>query len=106
MIATASQMRNIETRLGALESLFQELRNDIAQTGKGNAAKFDALHATVGEGHERLLEGVQERLSDLIERRGGRWGPRALFALGLLVLAAGGWAWWRKRREDDSKKFL
>jgi len=84
----------------------QSLRNDIALAGKGTEEKVDAMHKSLGDTHERLLDSVHDRLTGLLERRRVRWGLWVALAVVLQVGGVAGWMVYRRRRESGGKKYL
>lgn len=88
-----------------LEGQVQNLRNDITLAGRGTQEKVEAMHAKLGDNHEKLVDSVHDRLAGLLERRKVRWGVWVLLAVVAQVGAVAGWVVWRKRK-GGAKKYL
>ena len=108
LVATAERQRVLDGRLAALENQLGELKQTIALAGKDTGGKFEEMHAKIGERHDALLEGLQERVGHLLTA-GGKQRSRGFLILMVVLVQVGGLAgywYYRKRRDGGVKKYL
>ena len=100
--ATADQVRALEARLSQLEAQLGGLQKEIGDHG----GRVNDIHVKLGEKHDALLEGLQERVVDAIRRRGPRAGVLVLMVVVVQIGLVGMWYVWRKRKEGGTKKYI
>ncbi|MCJ1286333.1 hypothetical protein MMC26_005678 [Xylographa opegraphella] len=108
LVATAERQRVLDGRLAALENQLGELKQTIALAGKDTGGKFEEMHAKIGERHDALLEGLQERVGHLLTAGGKKrsWGFLMLMVVLVQVGGLAGYWYYRKRRDGTVKKYL
>ncbi|MCJ1390128.1 hypothetical protein MMC18_002986 [Xylographa bjoerkii] len=108
LVATAERQRVLDGRLAALENQLGELKQTIALAGKDTGGKFEEMHAKIGERHDALLEGLQERVGNLLITGGKKrsWGFLMLMVVLVQVGGLAGYWYYRKRRDGGVKKYL
>ncbi|MCJ1383024.1 hypothetical protein MMC17_006137 [Xylographa soralifera] len=108
LVATAERQRVLDGRLAALENQLGELKQTIALAGKDTGGKFEEMHAKIGERHDALLEGLQERVGHLLSAGGKKrgWGFLMLMVVIVQVGGLAGYWYYRKRRDGSVKKYL
>ena len=108
LVATAERQRVLDGRLVALENQLGELKQTIALAGKDTGGKFEEMHAKIGERHDALLEGLQERVGNLLAAGGKNrsWGFLMLMVVFVQIGGLAGYWYYRKRRDGGVKKYL
>ncbi|MCJ1399093.1 hypothetical protein MMC11_002295 [Xylographa trunciseda] len=108
LVATAERQRVLDGRLTALEILLGELKQTIALAGKDTGGKFEEMHVKIGERHDALLEGLQERVGNLLVAGGKKrsWGFLMLMVVLVQVGGLAGYWYYRKRKDGGVKKYL
>ncbi|MCJ1478128.1 hypothetical protein MMC13_006804 [Lambiella insularis] len=108
LAATAERQRVLDSRIAGLEVQIGELKQTIALASKDTGGKFNEMHAKLGEKHDALLEGLQERVGHLLSTGSKKtgWGFLVVMVVLVQIGAVAGYVVYKRRREGGAKKYL